>query len=76
VQQAVRDAQKALASAGIDINSAGNGFWATAGHNGTHTDAYLKALGASLNEAVRTGTVRETLNAIRLQAIAGAFKKK
>src|SRR5262245_44609904 len=75
VIQAVEDAQAALRSAGIAGNSAPNGFWATAGHNGTHTDAYLLQLGERMNQAVANGTVAETLNAIRKEAIAGVFKK-
>ena len=73
VQQAINDARAALESAGIPINSAENGFWATAGHNGTHTDAFFLQLGKRMNDAVAAGTVSETLNAIRSGAMRGAF---
>jgi hypothetical protein len=66
VQKAVRTAQAALESGGIPKNSAPNGFFAPAGHTGTHTDAYLLRLGEMMADAVSSDTVRETLNAIRL----------
>lgn len=73
VQAAIRDAQAILEAEGIGINSASNGFWATARHNGTHTDKFFLELGRRLNDARSAGTVRETLEAIRLEAKAGAF---
>jgi hypothetical protein len=73
VQTALNDARAALASDGIGINSAPNGFWATAGHNGTHTNEFFLQLGARMNQAVVNGNVSQTLNAIRSEAIIGAF---
>ena len=48
-------------------NPATNGFKATVGHNGTHTNAYLLRLGARLRRAVAKGTVSKELNTIRLE---------
>lgn len=65
VQKAIQDAQKALTSAGIDINSAQNGFRAAVGHSGTHTNAFLLDLGEQMTSAMASGKVAETLDAIK-----------
>lgn len=53
--------------------SAGNGFWALKGYNGTHRDAYFLELGEAMVQAMKDGKVAETLNAFKLRAKAGAF---
>ena len=74
VQKALEDSRRILASAGIDINSAANGFWATAGHGGTHTDKFFLDLGDKLRDAEIDGTVASTLEAIRAKARAGGYR--
>jgi RHS repeat-associated protein len=65
VQKAVKTAQKALAKAGIGINSAENGFFAPVGHNGTHTNEYLLKLGKLMSDAMKNKNVKEVLKQIK-----------
>ena len=64
VQQAVKGMQAILKRAKIGINSAKNGFWAKAGHRGTHTNDFLIDLYKSLAKAEGKGKVAETLESI------------
>ena len=63
VQNAIKTAQKAIAS--IGLNAAPNGFFATAGHNGTHTNAYFLELGRLMRNAMKDGNVAEVLANIK-----------
>ena len=73
VREAIRDAKAALESAGIKLNSAANGFWATAGHAGTHTNKFFLKLGKMLKDAQGRGNVAETLDKIRQGVQSGTF---
>jgi hypothetical protein len=75
VQRAIRDAREALESAGIGMNDARNGFWATGGQLGTHNDRYFLELGEVMRTArARGGNAVETaLNDLRVRVEAGEF---
>jgi hypothetical protein len=53
----LEECREILQQAGIGINSDKNGFFAKAGHNGTHTNAFFRELIAGLRLAKREGTV-------------------
>jgi hypothetical protein len=76
VQRAIDAAQKALEFAGIDINSAENGFWAKRGHKGTHRNKYFLELGETLTKAKKEGkqAVRDALADIKAKAKAGVYR--
>ena len=69
VQKAIQKAKEALEWAGIDINSAANGFFASVGHNGTHTNVFFLKLGKLMENAMRDGNVAKVLADIK--AVAG-----
>ena len=76
VQRAVSRAQNILTKHGIDLNNPVNGFWATAGHLGTHKDRYLVAMADRLKTAdLRGGVygVLSELQKLKLDALAGKF---
>ena len=61
------------------INSAVNGFKATAGHLGTHTDAYLRKIGGILKKAEAAGGkkgVEEALATLRKAILNERFVKE
>ena len=59
------DARRIIRDAGIGINSAENGFFAVAGHNGTHTNDFFRSLIKGLRNAETDGTVSSFMAALR-----------
>jgi hypothetical protein len=76
VQDAIRQAKKALDDAGIGINSAANGFWARGGRSdmGTHRNKYFLEIGPRLEKAAKQGQVAAELGKIAGQAVEGVFR--
>jgi hypothetical protein len=59
------DARRIIRDAGMGINSAENGFFALAGHNGTHTNDFFRSLIRGLRRAEADGTVDSFMAALR-----------
>jgi Pretoxin HINT domain/A nuclease family of the HNH/ENDO VII superfamily with conserved AHH len=73
VRDAIADSQAVLKKYDIDINSQANGFWAKAGHGGSHSNAYFLEMGRRLNRATNRREVEYELNALRQLLQSGAF---
>ena len=58
------------------INSYQNGFWAKAGHLGTHTDVYFMKMWELLKEASSKEDVLSALNELRRLAEGNEFVRK
>jgi RHS repeat-associated protein len=57
-------------------NSSINGFWAKAGHDGTHTNKFFEALGKAFSDVDSKESAEAALEAVRKRIEAGDFLKK
>lgn len=78
VKDAIRDARFILNEAGIPLDDARNGFWATSGQLGTHTNDYFRELGTVMNAARKRGgnAVETALADLKARVKAGEFVPK
>jgi hypothetical protein len=63
------EARKIIKDAGIGINTAENGFFALAGHNGTHTNDFFRTLIKGLKDAETTGTVKSYMATLKASLV-------
>jgi len=73
VQNAVKLAQANMAKFGVGLNSTPNGFWAKAGHMGSHTDRYLLAMGKIIGDAKSKRQLTDGLQDLRRMLERGDF---
>ncbi len=75
VKDSIRDSRFILNEAGITLDDARNGFWATSGQLGTHTDAYFLELGNVMRAARAKGgnAVEKALADLKARVLNGDF---
>lgn len=57
-------------------NKAINGFWAKAGHDGTHTNKFFLALGEAFSNVNNPKQAEAVMNSMLERVQSGEFKKK
>ncbi len=73
VQAAVAKAQANMEKFGVGLNSVSNGFWAKAGHMGSHTDKYFLAMGKIIGDAKSKRQLTDGLQDLRRMLERGDF---
>ena len=73
VQKAIADSQAILNRFGIKMNSSANGFWAKAGHLGSHSDKFFFEMGRILRSKTNKREVLDGLLQLKQMLQRGDF---